>query len=83
MRRTNIDELPQIVNILRGEMSFVGPRPALSSQTELLALRRRNGAFGLMPGLTGLAQVEAFDGMSEVEEGDVGWRVRRTRLLDG
>ena len=68
LRRTNIDELPQIINILRGEMSFVGPRPALSSQSKLLELRRRNGAFGLVPDLTGLAQVEAFDGMSEAEK---------------
>ena len=68
LRRTNVDELPQIINILRGEMSFVGPRPALPGQTELLRLRRCNGASRLVPGLSGLAQVEASDGMSEAEK---------------
>lgn len=63
IRRTNIDELPQLVNILRGDMSVVGPRPALPSQTELIALREANGAFTVRPGLTGLAQVNAYDNM--------------------
>lgn len=63
IRRTNLDELPQLVNILRGDMSVVGPRPALPSQVELIELRRANGAFGVRPGLTGLAQVNAYDNM--------------------
>jgi O-antigen biosynthesis protein WbqP len=63
IRRTNIDELPQLVNILRGDMSVVGPRPTLPSQTELIALRQANGAFTVRPGLTGLAQVNAYDNM--------------------
>jgi len=67
IRRTNIDELPQLVNILAGEMSVVGPRPALGSQSDLLALRAANGALACRPGLTGLAQVSAYDGMP-VEE---------------
>jgi len=67
LRRTNLDELPQLLNILTGEMSIVGPRPALASQADLLALRRANGASGLRPGLTGLAQIRAYDGMP-VEE---------------
>jgi O-antigen biosynthesis protein WbqP len=71
LRRTNMDELPQMVNILRGEMSFIGPRPALPSQTDLLRLRRSNGAAHLAPGLTGLAQVNAFDGMSEAEKAEL------------
>lgn len=65
LRRTNIDELPQLVNILRGDMSIVGPRPALASQTELIAKRQGSGAYGLRPGLTGLAQVNSYDGMSD------------------
>lgn len=64
IRRTNIDELPQLINILRGDMSIVGPRPALPAQTELIALRRQNGALACVPGLTGLAQVNSYDAMS-------------------
>lgn len=63
IRRTNVDELPQLVNILRGEMSLVGPRPALPTQTELIEYRRAAGALHCRPGLTGLAQINAYDGM--------------------
>jgi Sugar transferases involved in lipopolysaccharide synthesis len=65
IRRTNIDELPQLFNVLRGEMSIVGPRPAIGSQTALVSMRAGNGAENCLPGLTGLAQVNAYDGMSE------------------
>lgn len=61
LRRTSIDELPQLVNILRGEMSFVGPRPALFNQDDLVAERDRYNANVLRPGLTGLAQVNGRD----------------------
>jgi O-antigen biosynthesis protein WbqP len=64
LRRTNLDELPQLVNVLRGDMSLVGPRPPLPDQSELIELRRRNGALECRPGLTGWAQVNSFDGMS-------------------
>ncbi len=57
LRRTSLDELPQLLNVLHGSMSLVGPRPALPTQHDLLALRRRNGSVALKPGLTGLAQV--------------------------
>jgi O-antigen biosynthesis protein WbqP len=63
LRRTNLDEMPQMFNILRGDMSVVGPRPALPGQGDLVELRRGNGAIRARPGLTGLAQVSAFDGM--------------------
>ena len=63
IRRTNLDELPQLWNILRGDMSLVGPRPALPSQNDLLILRAKNGAASLKPGLTGLAQINSYDGM--------------------
>jgi O-antigen biosynthesis protein WbqP len=78
IRRTNIDELPQLFNILRGDMSVVGPRPALSSQTELIALRRANGAYDCKPGLTGLAQVNSYDGMPETEKADWDGRYAAT-----
>lgn len=68
LRRTNLDELPQLLNILAGEMSIVGPRPALPSQVALLATRAANGADRLRPGLTGLAQVSSYDQMPEAEK---------------
>jgi O-antigen biosynthesis protein WbqP len=70
-RRLSLDELPQLWNILFGDMAFIGPRPALPSQTELLAGRSANGSWELKPGLTGLAQVNGFEGMSEHEKSDL------------
>jgi O-antigen biosynthesis protein WbqP len=64
IRRTSLDELPQFYNVLKGDMSFIGPRPPIPSQTELIELRRINGALKLRPGLTGWAQVNSFEGMS-------------------
>lgn len=64
IRRTNIDELPQLLNIIKGDMSIVGPRPPISSQEELLQLRKENHSLFVRPGLTGLAQVNSFDGMT-------------------
>jgi lipopolysaccharide/colanic/teichoic acid biosynthesis glycosyltransferase len=74
IRRTNIDELPQLVNVLRGEMSIVGPRPGLPVQEKLMALRRARGVDRLRPGLTGLAQVNSFDGMTDEQK--VEWEAR-------
>jgi O-antigen biosynthesis protein WbqP len=68
IRRTNLDELPQLINILRGQMSVVGPRPPLPSQRELCRIRETNGAIDCKPGLTGLAQINAYDGMPEKEK---------------
>lgn len=68
IRRTNLDELPQLFNVVKGDMSIVGPRPPISSQTELTALRKESGALFCKPGLTGLAQVSSFDGMSVPEK---------------
>lgn len=68
IRRTNIDELPQLFNILVGDMSIVGPRPPITSQSDLIALRRAGGALKCRPGLTGLAQVNAFDGMTTIQK---------------
>lgn len=64
IRRTNLDELPQFYNVLKGDMSFIGPRPPIPQQLDLIDLRKKNGSINLMPGLTGWAQVNSFDGMS-------------------
>lgn len=68
IRRTNVDELPQLLCILRGDMSIVGPRPAIPAQTDLLEMRQANGSAALKPGLTGLAQLRSYDGMSPEEK---------------
>lgn len=68
IRRTNLDELPQFFNVLKGDMSFIGPRPPIPSQEELVGLRRGNGSLALRPGLTGWAQVNAYDGMPTAEK---------------
>lgn len=67
IRRTNIDELPQLLNILKGDMSIVGPRPPIPTQDELIQCRKRNRAIECIPGLTGLAQIRSYDGMA-IEE---------------
>jgi O-antigen biosynthesis protein WbqP len=61
IRRTSLDELPQLWSILVGDMSFVGPRPALFNQDDLIALRTARGVHRLVPGLTGWAQVNGRD----------------------
>ncbi|HRI90167.1 MAG TPA: sugar transferase [Accumulibacter sp.] len=61
LRRSSLDELPQLWNILKGEMSFVGPRPALFNQDDLIALRTKCCVHELLPGLTGWAQVNGRD----------------------
>ena len=64
LRRSSLDELPQLWSILRGDMSFVGPRPALFNQYDLIALRTQYGVDALVPGLTGWAQVNGRDALS-------------------
>lgn len=61
LRRTKLDELPQLWNVLKGEMSLVGPRPCLFNQTELIAERAARNVFAARPGITGLAQVLGVD----------------------
>jgi len=68
IRRTNMDELPQLFNILKGDMSLIGPRPSLPNQTELIELRSKNGSYICRPGLTGLAQVNSYDYMPVSEK---------------
>jgi len=61
LRKTSMDELPQIYSVLKGDLSFVGPRPALHNQNDLVALRTEHGVHQLTPGLTGWAQVNGRD----------------------
>jgi lipopolysaccharide/colanic/teichoic acid biosynthesis glycosyltransferase len=61
LRRSKLDELPQLWNVLTGDMSLVGPRPCLPTQVELIAERERRGVFAVRPGITGLAQVQGID----------------------
>jgi len=61
LRKTKLDELPQLWNVLKGEMSLVGPRPGLFNQEELTAERAKRGVYTVRPGITGLAQVSEID----------------------
>jgi O-antigen biosynthesis protein WbqP len=64
LRQSSLDELPQLLSVLRGDMSFVGPRPALFNQDDLIALRNKNNVDILLPGITGWAQVNGRDELS-------------------
>lgn len=61
LRKTKIDELPQLINVVKGEMSLVGPRPNLFNQEELIRERDAHGVYDVLPGVTGLAQVQNID----------------------
>lgn len=71
IRTTNLDELPQFYNVLKGDMSLIGPRPPIESQESLIDARQANGALRLRPGLTGWAQVNAYDYMPEEEKAEL------------
>lgn len=70
LRRLSLDELPQLYSILTGDMSFVGPRPALFNQEDLIKLRADNGILSLKPGITGWAQVNGRDDLSIIKKVD-------------
>ncbi|MBR5496230.1 MAG: sugar transferase [Oscillospiraceae bacterium] len=61
LRKTSLDELPQLINIIKNDMSIIGPRPALEVQQDLLDIRKQNGSYNLKPGLTGWAQANGRD----------------------
>lgn len=67
-RKTSIDELPQFINVLKGDMSIIGPRPVVLTETELIEMRHENGADKVLPGLTGLAQVNGRDQVSNMQK---------------
>ncbi len=84
LRKMSLDELPQLFNILRGEMTFVGPRPALHNQTDLIELRTKQGLHKLVPGITGWAQINGRDELSIIEkvEYDVFYLKHKSFLFD-
>jgi O-antigen biosynthesis protein WbqP len=84
LRRSSLDELPQLWSILRGDMSFVGPRPALFNQHDLVELRTAAGVHRLTPGLTGWAQVNGRDDLSIAEKvrWDADYLARRSFYFD-
>jgi O-antigen biosynthesis protein WbqP len=84
LRRSSLDELPQLWCILKGEMSFVGPRPALFNQDDLIALRTEQGVHELVPGLTGWAQINGRDELPIPEKValDTEYLLKRSFVLD-
>jgi O-antigen biosynthesis protein WbqP len=84
LRKSSLDELPQLWSILKGDMSFVGPRPALFNQYDLIELRSRHGVDGILPGLTGWAQINGRDELPIVDKVklDVEYLQRRSLALD-
>jgi O-antigen biosynthesis protein WbqP len=84
LRKSSLDELPQLWSILKGDMSFVGPRPALFNQDDLIALRTEKGVHELVPGLTGWAQVNGRDElpMDRKVELDVVYLENQSFMLD-
>jgi O-antigen biosynthesis protein WbqP len=84
LRKSSLDELPQLLSILKGDMSFVGPRPALYNQDDLIAMRTERGVHQLLPGLTGLAQVRGRDKLSVIQkvELDKDYLFRRSFFFD-
>lgn len=84
LRKTKLDELPQLWNVVRRDMSFVGPRPCLQTQVDLIRERDERGVFDILPGITGLAQIRGIDMSNPVRlaEADAEYVRRRSLRLD-
>jgi len=84
LRKYSLDELPQLFSVLRGDLSFVGPRPALFNQQDLIELRTERGIYKLIPGITGWAQINGRDELSipDKVKYDEEYLKRRTFLFD-
>lgn len=84
IRKTSIDELPQLINILKGDMSIVGPRPVIEKEIILLELRKECKVDSILPGITGLAQINGRDKIDDYEKVkyDLEYLLKRNLLLD-
>ncbi|MFO4655962.1 sugar transferase [Vibrio cholerae] len=81
LRKTKLDELPQLINVLKGEMSLVGPRPCLFNQQDLIVERESRGVFTVLPGITGLAQVNEVDMSTPVKLAELDQQMIQTLNL--
>ena len=77
LRKLSLDELPQLYNVLIGEMSLVGPRPALFNQKDLIHLRNDKGIPNLLPGITGWSQINGRDDLSIEKKVDMAWHLQK------
>jgi O-antigen biosynthesis protein WbqP len=84
LRKYSIDEIPQLINIIRGDMNFIGPRPALYNQYNLIELREKHNIHSVKPGITGWAQVNGRDNLSSIEktEYDIYYIQNKSNLLN-
>lgn len=84
IRKTSIDELPQLINILKGDMSIVGPRPVILKEKELIRLRQEYNVDSLLPGITGWAQVNGRDTIGDEEKAryDYEYLIKKSFILD-
>ena len=84
LRKTSIDEFPQLVNILTGKMSFVGPRPLIPEEKEIRELREKYNVYSVRPGMTGLAQINGRDNLTDEEKAEVDRQYveKHTIILD-
>ena len=84
LRKTKLDELPQLINVVKGEMSFVGPRPCLPSQTHIIEMREEAGVFDLKPGITGASQVEGvvMDEPRKLVDLDIRYKAEQSFATD-
>lgn len=84
IRKMSLDELPQFINVLKGDMSIIGPRPLISDEKRVLTLRDKNGASRVLPGITGLAQVHGRDEVTDEDKAayDGKYALQISMLLD-
>lgn len=81
LRKTSLDELPQLISVLNGNMSFVGPRPALFNQYDLIEMRKKKKIDNILPGITGLAQIKGRDKISIKKKVDYDYKYLKTCTL--